>query len=173
MLEAKYKLQIKLLELKMRMTPTDGQTSVEINVRQGKRELVQDNKSIGRFCLDRIPQAPSGVPQIEVKLDIDTNGIISVMSTDKGTRMKQDIAITGATTLPKDEWIKPQGSDFGIVNVNIPTNEAEIGGVFGGEKGTGGGCYAGSDSSKQYMRRSTCTISYGIKLPLAQGINFG
>ncbi|KAG5589911.1 hypothetical protein H5410_040425 [Solanum commersonii] len=91
----------------------------------------------------------------------------------EGTRKKQDIAITGATTFPKDEWIKPQGSDCGIVNVNIPTNEAEIGGVFGGEKGTGGGCYAGSDSSKQYMRRSTCTINCGIELPLAQGINFG
>ncbi|XP_059643579.1 aldehyde dehydrogenase family 7 member B4 [Cornus florida] len=71
------------------------------------------------------------------------------------------------------KWIGPQGSDTGIVNVNIPTNGAEIGGAFGGEKATGGGREAGSDSWKQYMRRATCTINYGSELPLAQGINFG
>lgn len=71
------------------------------------------------------------------------------------------------------KWLGPQGSDCGIVNVNIPTNGAEIGGAFGGEKATGGGREAGSDSWKQYMRRSTCTINYGSELPLAQGINFG
>ncbi|KAI5665388.1 hypothetical protein M9H77_15241 [Catharanthus roseus] len=71
------------------------------------------------------------------------------------------------------KWIGPAGSDCGIVNVNIPTNGAEIGGAFGGEKATGGGREAGSDSWKQYMRRSTCTINYGSELPLAQGINFG
>ncbi|KAK2651911.1 hypothetical protein Ddye_011767 [Dipteronia dyeriana] len=71
------------------------------------------------------------------------------------------------------KWIGPLGSDCGIVNVNIPTNGAEIGGAFGGEKATGGGREAGSDSWKQYMRRSTCTINYGNELPLAQGINFG
>lgn len=71
------------------------------------------------------------------------------------------------------KWIGPHGSDCGIVNVNIPTNGAEIGGAFGGEKATGGGREAGSDSWKQYMRRSTCTINYGSELPLAQGINFG
>ncbi|XP_041005395.1 aldehyde dehydrogenase family 7 member A1 [Juglans microcarpa x Juglans regia] len=71
------------------------------------------------------------------------------------------------------KWIGPHGSDCGIVNVNIPTNGAEIGGAFGGEKATGGGREAGSDSWKQYMRRSTCTINYGSELPLAQGISFG
>ncbi|GLJ12570.1 hypothetical protein SUGI_0193640 [Cryptomeria japonica] len=71
------------------------------------------------------------------------------------------------------KWIGPCGSDCGIVNVNIPTNGAEIGGAFGGEKATGGGREAGSDSWKQYMRRATCTINYGRELPLAQGINFG
>ncbi|KAK4718153.1 hypothetical protein R3W88_016491 [Solanum pinnatisectum] len=71
------------------------------------------------------------------------------------------------------KWIGPQGSDCGIVNVNILTNGAEIGNAFGGEKGAGGGHQAGSDSLKQYIRRSTCTINYGSELPLAQGINFG
>jgi len=69
-------------------------------------------------------------------------------------------------------WIGAFGSDCGIVNVNIPTNGAEIGGAFGGEKETGGGRESGSDSWKQYMRRSTCTINYGKTLPLAQGIKF-
>jgi acyl-CoA reductase-like NAD-dependent aldehyde dehydrogenase len=71
------------------------------------------------------------------------------------------------------KWIGPNGSDCGIVNVNIPTSGAEIGGAFGGNKETGGGREAGSDSWKQYMRQSTITINYGTKLPLAQGINFG
>lgn len=70
-------------------------------------------------------------------------------------------------------WTGPAGSDCGIVNINIPTNGAEIGGAFGGEKATGGGRESGSDSWKQYMRRSTSTINYGRDLPLAQGISFG
>jgi len=71
------------------------------------------------------------------------------------------------------QWTGALGADTGIVNVNVPTNGAEIGGAFGGEKETGGGREAGSDSWKQYMRRSTCTINYSDKLPLAQGIQFG
>jgi len=69
------------------------------------------------------------------------------------------------------KWIGPKGSDCGL-NVNIPTSGAEIGGAFGGEKHTGGGRESGSDSWKQYMRRSTCTINYSKELPLAQGIKF-
>jgi len=70
------------------------------------------------------------------------------------------------------KWIGPKGSDCGIVNINIPTSGAEIGGAFGGEKSTGGGRESGSDAWKQYMRRSTCTINYTKELPLAQGIKF-
>ncbi|XP_063591107.1 alpha-aminoadipic semialdehyde dehydrogenase-like [Penaeus indicus] len=70
------------------------------------------------------------------------------------------------------KWLGPKGSDCGIINVNIPTNGAEIGGAFGGEKHTGGGRESGSDAWKQYMRRSTCTINYTKELPLAQGIKF-
>ncbi|XP_068102908.1 alpha-aminoadipic semialdehyde dehydrogenase [Hyperolius riggenbachi] len=69
-------------------------------------------------------------------------------------------------------WLGPKGSDCGVVNVNIPTSGAEIGGAFGGEKHTGGGRESGSDSWKHYMRRSTCTINYSKDLPLAQGIKF-
>mmetsp|Transcript_37318 Transcript_37318/g.66806 ORF Transcript_37318/g.66806 Transcript_37318/m.66806 type:complete len:624 (-) Transcript_37318:276-2147(-) len=84
-------------------TAADGQTSVEINVLQGEREFVKDNKSLGNFRLDGIPSAPRGVPQIEVKFDIDANGILSVSATDKGSGKTQDITITGASTLPSDE----------------------------------------------------------------------
>merc|ERR1712100_207020 len=84
-------------------TAADGQTSVEINALQGEREFVKDNKSLGNFRLDGIPSAPRGVPQIEVKFDIDANGILSVEACDKGTGKKQDIKITGASTLSSDE----------------------------------------------------------------------
>lgn len=70
------------------------------------------------------------------------------------------------------KWIGPLGSDCGIVNSNIGTSGAEIGGAFGGEKETGGGRESGSDSWKQYMRRSTCTMNYSDTLPLAQGVVF-
>ena len=70
------------------------------------------------------------------------------------------------------KWMGPLGSDCGIVNVNAGTSGAEIGGAFGGEKETGGGRESGSDSWKQYARRSTCTVNFGKDLPLSQGINF-
>ncbi len=70
------------------------------------------------------------------------------------------------------EFLSAAGSDCGIANVNIGTSGAEIGGAFGGEKGTGGGREAGSDAWKAYMRRQTCTVNYGGELPLAQGVQF-
>jgi len=73
----------------------------------------------------------------------------------------------------EEMFLSPSGSDCGIANVNIGTSGAEIGGAFGGEKATGGGREAGSDSWKAYMRRQTVTINYGYELPLAQGIKFG
>ena len=84
-------------------TAADNQTSVEINVFQGEREFVRDNKLLGNFRLDGIPPAPRGVPQVEVKFDIDANGILSVLASDKGTGKTQDIKITGASTLSSDE----------------------------------------------------------------------
>jgi aldehyde dehydrogenase (NAD+) len=72
-----------------------------------------------------------------------------------------------------ERFLSQVGSDCGIANVNMGTSGAEIGGAFGGEKDTGGGREAGSDSWKQYMRRQTCNINYGEGLPLAQGVVFG
>lgn len=84
-------------------TADDGQTSVEIHVLQGERELAADNKSLGMFKLDGIPPAPRGMPQIEVTFDIDANGILSVSAKDKGTSKEQSITITGASTLDDRE----------------------------------------------------------------------
>merc|ERR1712187_604590 len=84
-------------------TAADGQTSVEINVLQGEREFVKDNKSLGNFRLDGIPPSPRGMPQIEVRFDIDANCILSVTATDKGTGKQADIKITGASTLASED----------------------------------------------------------------------
>jgi L1 cell adhesion molecule like protein len=84
-------------------TSGDGQTTVEINVLQGEREFVRDNKSLGNFKLDGIPPASRGVPQIEVRFDIDANGILSVISTEKASGTRADIKITGSSTLTSDE----------------------------------------------------------------------
>merc|ERR1711972_1196461 len=84
-------------------TAADGQTSVEINVLQGEREFVKDNKSLGNFRLDGIPPSPRGMPQIEVRFDIDANCILSVTATDKGSGKKGDIKITGSSTLAKED----------------------------------------------------------------------
>ncbi len=84
-------------------TAEDGQTSVEIHVVQGEREMARDNKSLGRFKLDGIPPAPRGVPQIEVTFDIDANGILKVTAKDKGSGKEQSISITGASTLDSKE----------------------------------------------------------------------
>ncbi|HEX9057849.1 MAG TPA: molecular chaperone DnaK [Ktedonobacterales bacterium] len=84
-------------------TASDGQTSVEINVLQGERELAKDNRSLGRFILDGIPPAPRGIPQIEVTFDIDANGIVNVRAHDKGTGREQRITIQPSSGLSKDE----------------------------------------------------------------------
>lgn len=84
-------------------TAADGQTSVEIHVLQGEREMAKDNKTLGNFRLDGIPAAPRGVPQIEVTFDIDANGIVHVSAKDMGTGKEQQITITSSTNMSKDD----------------------------------------------------------------------
>jgi molecular chaperone DnaK len=84
-------------------TATDNQTSVEVHVLQGERSLARDNRSMGRFHLTGLPVAPRGMPQVEVTFDIDANGIVNVMATDKATGKEQKITITGASGLRKDD----------------------------------------------------------------------
>jgi len=84
-------------------TAADGQTSVEVHVLQGEREMAGDNKTLGRFHLDGIAPAPRGIPQIEVAFDIDANGIVHVSAKDLGTGKEQKITITASSGLAKDE----------------------------------------------------------------------
>jgi molecular chaperone DnaK len=84
-------------------TAADGQTSVEIHVLQGEREMASANKTLGKFTLANIPSAPRGIPQIEVTFDIDANGIVNVTAKDRGTGQEQKITISGSTALSDDE----------------------------------------------------------------------
>ncbi len=84
-------------------TAADNQPSVEIHICQGNRPMVRDNKTLGRFHLDGIPPAPRGLPQIEVKFDINANGILEVTANDKGTGKKQSIRIEGSSALTDQE----------------------------------------------------------------------
>src|SRR5262245_65744862 len=81
-------------------TAADGQTSVEVHVLQGEREMARANKTLGRFHLDGIPPAPRGMPQIEVGFDIDANGIVHDAAKDLGTGKEQKITITASSGTP-------------------------------------------------------------------------
>ena len=84
-------------------TAMDNQPAVDIHVLQGERPMASDNKTLGRFVLSDIPAAPRGVPQIEVKFDIDANGIVNVTAKDLGTNKEQKITITSNTNLSDEE----------------------------------------------------------------------
>lgn len=90
-------------KLEVFSTATDSQPQVEIHILQGERPMAKDNKSLGKFFLDGLPPAPRGIPQIEIKFDINANGIIEVSAMDKATQKKQNIRIEGSSNLPKDE----------------------------------------------------------------------
>jgi molecular chaperone DnaK len=84
-------------------TAADGQTSVEVHVLQGERDMARDNRTLAKFMLDGIPPAPRGMPQVEVTFDIDANGIVNVSARDKATGREQHITITASSGLNKDE----------------------------------------------------------------------
>lgn len=89
-------------------TASDNQTSVEVHIVQGERPMASDNKSLGRFILDGIPPAPRGMPQVEVTLDIDANGILNVKAKDKTTNKEQSIRIEASSGLSKDDVARMQ-----------------------------------------------------------------
>ena len=89
-------------------TAADNQASVEIHITQGERAMSADNKSLGKFMLDGIPPAPRGMPQVEVKFDIDASGILTVTAKEKTTGKEQSIKITGSTGLSKEDIAKMQ-----------------------------------------------------------------
>jgi molecular chaperone DnaK len=84
-------------------TAADNQTSVEIHILQGERQMASDNKSLGRFMLEGIPPAPRGMPQVEVTLDVDANGILSVKAKDKATGKEQSVRIEARSSLSKED----------------------------------------------------------------------
>ncbi len=103
---------------------------------------------------------------------LETDGLDEAISAQNNVRQGLSSAIFTDSVRNAERFLSVAGSDCGIANVNIGTSGAEIGGAFGGEKETGGGREAGSDSWKAYMRRQTCTVNYGTELPLAQGVRF-
>ncbi|HRT18068.1 MAG TPA: molecular chaperone DnaK [Candidatus Paceibacterota bacterium] len=102
-------------------TAVDNQSSVEINVLQGERAMAADNRSLGRFILDNIPPAPRGIPQIEVKFDIDANGILTVTATDKATNKSQSIKVEGSIGI-SDEEIERMKKD---AEINAAADQAK------------------------------------------------
>lgn len=133
----------------------------------------------GNFVTPTIFAVDKNFPLLKEERFIPILYVIKIDSFEEAVQLNNDVSQGLSSSLFTSnleqifQWTGPQGSDCGIVNVNIGTSGAEIGGAFGGEKETGGGRESGSDSWKQYMRRSTCTVNYSKELPLAQGINFG
>ncbi|KAJ1345185.1 hypothetical protein BSLG_000699 [Batrachochytrium salamandrivorans] len=124
----------------------------------------------GNFVMPTITSIDASAPVVQNEIFVPT--IEEAIQINNSVKQGLSSSIFTADVSNLFKWTGPNGSDCGIVNCNIPTNGAEIGGAFGGEKETGGGRESGSDSWKQYMRRQTCTVNYSGAMPLAQGIKF-
>lgn len=133
----------------------------------------------GNYVLPTIVEIDPRSPIVKEELFVPILYIFKFTTLDEAISYNNDVPQgLSASIFTKNmqnvfKWIGPNGSYTGLINVNVGPSGAEIGGAFGGEKETGGGRESGSDSWKQYMRRGTCTINFGNKLPLAQGIDFG
>ncbi len=159
---------------------TDMLTAVTAAVQQGGR-ILSGGRRIDRpgyFVEPTIIQARSEMPIVReetfapILYAITYRDLDDVIEQHNSVDQGLSSAIFTDRLTEAEQFLSPAGSDCGIANVNIGTSGAEIGGAFGGEKETGGGREAGSDSWKAYMRRQTCTINYGSDLPLAQGVAF-
>ena len=132
----------------------------------------------GCFVAPALIRAESGMEIVGEETFAPILYLIEVDSLDEAISIQNSVsqglssAIFTDSVRSAERFLSNVGSDCGIANVNIGTSGAEIGGAFGGEKETGGGREAGSDSWKAYMRRQTCTVNYGTELPLAQGVRF-
>jgi aldehyde dehydrogenase (NAD+) len=149
--------------------------------RQQGGELVHGGTLLPRPGFFVEPAIVTAKPDMQIVKEETFAPILYVMkycTLEEAIGMQNDVeqgltsAIFSNDLREAERFLSPEGSDCGIANVNIGTSGAEIGGAFGGEKMTGGGREAGSDSWKAYMRRQTCTINYGSDLPLAQGVRF-
>jgi aldehyde dehydrogenase (NAD+) len=155
--------------------------AVEIAQEQGG-ELLAGGHEIdgpGFFFEPTLVRIPADAPIVQDETFGPLMYLIEVDSLDEAIAVQNGVpqglssAIFTDSVRASERFLSPEGSDCGIANVNIGTSGAEIGGAFGGEKETGGGREAGSDSWKAYMRRQTVTVNWSTDLPLAQGIEFG
>lgn len=144
-------------------------------------EIVFGGKTVDRrgyFVEPTIVKTPPEMPLLQeetfapILYVVPYRNLEEAIAWHNGVSQGLSSAIFSNDVRETERFLSPVGSDCGIANVNIGTSGAEIGGAFGGEKDTGGGREAGSDSWKAYMRRQTCTINYGNELPLAQGVEF-
>jgi len=132
----------------------------------------------GCFVEPTLASVPASIDIVKEETFAPILYVIEVDSLDEAIAIQNGVdqglssAIFTDSVRSAERFLSATGSDCGIANVNIGTSGAEIGGAFGGEKDTGGGREAGSDSWKAYMRRQTCTVNYGTELPLAQGVEF-
>jgi aldehyde dehydrogenase family 7 protein A1 len=132
----------------------------------------------GNFVQPTIVAINHDAPIVKTELFVPILYVIKCKNIDEAIEFNNEVPQGLSSSLfsksPENifRWTGPGGSDCGIVNVNVSTSGAEIGGAFGGEKETGGGRESGSDSWKQYMRRASSTVNYSKELPLAQGIKF-
>jgi aldehyde dehydrogenase (NAD+) len=156
------------------------QAALEAAQRQGG-EIVYGGRRLDRpgfFVEPALVKAKADMPIVgeetfaPILYIIKYHSLEQAIATQNAVEQGLTSAIFTSDLRVAEQFLSPEGSDCGIANVNIGTSGAEIGGAFGGEKATGGGREAGSDSWKAYMRRQTCTINYGRELPLAQGVRF-
>ncbi len=145
---------------------------------RGGRKLEGGTFASGCFVEPTIVQARADLPELQHETFAPILYLIEVADLDEAIRCNNAVpqglssALFTLNLRHAERFLAHGGSDCGIANINIGTSGAEIGGAFGGEKETGGGREAGSDSWKAYMRRQTCTINWGGELPLAQGVKF-
>ena len=145
----------------------------------GGKALTKGEYASGFYVEPTIVVADRSLPIIQTETFAPILYIIKVKDVKEAIDVHNDVpqglssAMFTTNLLSAERFLSHEGSDCGIANINIGTSGAEIGGAFGGEKETGGGREAGSDSWKAYMRRQTNTINWSLDLPLAQGIRFG
>jgi len=155
--------------------------ALEIAMEQGAEVLVggKEVDGLGHFFEPTLVRIPADAPIVQQETFGPLMHVIVVDSYEEALAVHNGVpqglssAIFTDSVRTSERFLSAEGSDCGIANVNIGTSGAEIGGAFGGEKETGGGREAGSDSWKAYMRRQTVTINWSNDLPLAQGIEFG
>jgi aldehyde dehydrogenase (NAD+) len=144
----------------------------------GGRKLEGKNYAGGCYVEPTLVKARKDMPILREETFAPVLYLVDVKDLDEAIQVQNDVpqglssAIFSRSLQATETFLSARGSDCGIANVNMGTSGAEIGGAFGGEKETGGGREAGSDSWKAYMRRQTTTVNWGDTLPLAQGIKF-